>query len=240
MTFQSWVVIAALLFLIVAFLVRAMRPGPILFSAAAIFLATGVISAEELIAGFSNNGVVIIVVLFWVNEGIKQSGLITRLALEYLPRKRHPMFFMLPRVMVPVAFMSAFLNNLPIVVNISPILIRWADGLKISYKKFLIPLTYAAIFGGMCSLIGTSSNLVVHGLMLENGFRGFHLFELAKVGGLISIVGFIYMAVFGNALLPGEKIRPHRIINTETKECYIAQDHRHQKDSQGDRLRQPF
>ena len=219
MTFQSWVVIAALLFLIVAFLVRAMRPGPILFSAAAIFLATGVISAEELIAGFSNNGVVIIVVLFWVNEGIKQSGLITRLAQEYLPRKRHPMFFMLPRIMIPVSFMSAFLNNLPIVVNISPILIRWADGLKISYKKFLIPLSYAAIFGGMCSLIGTSSNLVVHGLMLENGFRGLHLFELAKVGGIISIVGFIYMAVFGNALLPGEKIKPQK-ITTETKDYY--------------------
>jgi len=219
MTFQSWVVIAALLFLIVAFLMRAMRTGPILFSAAAIFLATGVISADELIAGFSNNGVVIIVVLFWINEGIKQSGLITRLAQEYLPRKKHPMFFLLPRIMIPVSFMSAFLNNLPIVVNFSPILIRWADALKISYKKFLIPLSYAAIFGGMCSLIGTSSNLVVHGLMLENGFRGLHLFELAKVGGIISVVGFIYMAAFGNSLLPGEKIKPKK-INTEAKEYY--------------------
>lgn len=219
MTFQSWVVITALLFLIVAFLIKAMRPGLILFSAAAIFLATNVISAKEFIAGFSNNGVVMIVLLFWINEGIKQSGLITRLAQEYLPRKKHPMFYMLPRIMVPVSVLSAFLNNLPIVVNFSPILIRWADGLKISYKKFLIPLSYAAIFGGMCSLIGTSSNLVVHGLMLENGFRGLHLFELAKVGGIISVVGFIYMAVFGNALLPGEKIKPEK-ISTEIKDYY--------------------
>jgi len=219
MTFQSWVVIAALLFLLVAFLLRAMRPGLILFSAAAIFMATGVITAEELIAGFSNNGVVIIVVLFWVNEGIKQSGLITRLAQAYLPKKRTPMAFMLPRMMVPVSFMSAFLNNLPIVVNVSPLLIKWADGLQVSYKKFLIPLSYAAIFGGMCSLIGTSSNLVVHGLMLENGFRGFHLFELAKVGGFIAVSGFLYMSVFGNLLLPGEKIKPRK-INTEAKDYY--------------------
>jgi di/tricarboxylate transporter len=219
MTFDSWIVIIALVFLIVAFLLRAMRPGLILFSAAAIFMATGIITDQELIAGFSNNGVIIIVVLFWVNEAIRQSGLITRMAQAYLPRKRNPMAFLLPRLMVPVAFMSAFLNNLPIVVNFSPVLIRWADGLKISSKKFLIPLSYAAIFGGMCSLIGTSSNLVVHGLMIDNGFRGLHLFELAKVGGIIALIGFAYMAVFGNVLLPGKKIRPKK-INTEAKDYY--------------------
>ncbi len=130
-----------------AFLTKAMRPGLILFSAAAIFMATGVITDKELIAGFSNNGVIVIVVLFWVNEGIKQSGLITRMAQAYLPRKKNPMVFLLPRLMIPVSFLSAFLNNLPIVVNISPLLIRWSEGLKISPKKFLIPLSYAAIFG---------------------------------------------------------------------------------------------
>ena len=219
MTFQSWIVILALAFLIIAFLVRAMRPGLILFSAAAIFMAAGIINAEELIAGFSNKGVVIIVILFWVNEGIKQSGLITRLAQAYLPRKKNPMSFLLPRLMIPVSFMSAFLNNLPIVVNTSPLIIKWADGLNISYKKFLIPLSYAAIFGGMCSLIGTSSNLVVHGLMLESGFRGFHLFELAKVGGIIAFIGLLYMSVFGNAFLPGKKIKPRK-KHIESKDYY--------------------
>lgn len=219
MTFESWIVIIALVFLIVAFLTKAMRPGLILFSAAAIFMATGVITDQELIEGFSNNGVIIIVVLFWVNEGIKQSGLITRMAQAYLPRKKNPMPFLLPRLMIPVSFLSAFLNNLPIVVNISPLLIRWSEGLKISPKKFLIPLSYAAIFGGMCSLIGTSSNLVVHGLLIENGFRGLHLFELAKVGGIIAVAGFGYMAVFGNLLLPGKKVQPKK-VNTEAKEYF--------------------
>jgi di/tricarboxylate transporter len=184
-----------------------MRPGLILLSAAVIFMATGIITDQELIAGFSNDGLVTIAVLFLVNEGIKQSGLMARLARDYLPRKRNPMAFMLPRVMVPVAFFSAFLNNLPIVVNFSPILIRWSEIMKLSYKKFLIPLSYAAILGGMCTLIGTSSNLVVHGLMIENGNEGLHLFELGKIGLFISFIGFIYMAIFGNWLLPGEKIK---------------------------------
>lgn len=207
MTFEAWIVLTVLVFLIVAFLMEAMRPGLILLSAAVIFMATGIITDRELIAGFSNDGLITIAVLFLVNEGIKQAGLMTRFAQAYLPRKRNPMTFMLPRVMVPVAFFSAFLNNLPIVVNFSPILIRWADAMKLSYKKFLLPLSYAAILGGMCTLIGTSSNLVVHGLMLETGNGGFHLFELGKIGLFISFFGFIYMAVFGNWLLPGEKIR---------------------------------
>ncbi len=207
MTFESWIVIAVLVFMAAAFLLEAMRPGLILLSAAVVFMATGIITDQELIAGFSNNGLITIAVLFLVNEGIKQSGLMTRLAQAYLPRKRNRMTFMLPRIMVPVAFFSAFLNNLPIVVNFSPILIRWAEAMHISRKKFLIPLSYAAILGGMCTLIGTSSNLVVHGLMLENGHEGFHLFELGKVGLFISLLGFIYMSVFGNWLLPGEKIK---------------------------------
>ncbi|MGC9352965.1 MAG: SLC13 family permease, partial [Mariniphaga sp.] len=207
MTFEAWIVLTVFLFLVVAFITEAMRPGLILLSAAVIFMATGIITDQELIAGFSNDGLVTIAVLFLVNEGIKQSGLMARLARDYLPRKRNPMAFMLPRVMVPVAFFSAFLNNLPIVVNFSPILIRWSEIMKLSYKKFLIPLSYAAILGGMCTLIGTSSNLVVHGLMLENGNEGLHLFELGKIGLFISFIGFIYMAIFGNWLLPGEKIK---------------------------------
>lgn len=207
MTFEAWIVLAVFLFLVIAFIMEAMRPGLILLSAAVIFMATGIITDQELIAGFSNDGLITIAVLFLINEGIKQSGLMARLAREYLPRKRNPMAFMLPRVMVPVAFFSAFLNNLPIVVNFSPILMRWAEIMKLSYKKFLIPLSYAAILGGMCTLIGTSSNLVVHGLMLDTGNGGFHLFELGKIGLIISFFGFVYMAVFGNWLLPGEKIK---------------------------------
>ncbi len=220
MSFEAWIVLIVLLFLIVAFLMEAMRPGLILMSAAVIFMVTGIITDRELLAGFSNDGLITIAVLFLVNEGIKQSGLLGRLATIYLPRKRNPMTFMLPRIMLPVAAFSAFLNNLPIVVNFAPILIRWAEIMKLSRKKFLIPLSYAAILGGMCTLIGTSSNLVVHGLMLESGVKGFHLFELGKIGIFISLFGLVYMSVFGNWLLPGEKIRFTQKPVSESKDYY--------------------
>lgn len=219
MSTETIIVTLTLLYIILSFILEIMRPGLILFSAAVIFLAAGIISAEEMIAGFSNNGILTIAALFLVNEGIKQSGLITKLVQVYLPRKKNPMMFLLPRIMVPVAVLSAFLNNLPIVINVAPLLIKWASVMKLSYKKFLIPLSYAAIFGGMCTLIGTTSNLVVHGLMLDSGFQGFHLFELGKIGLFISLVGLVYMSVFGNWLLPGKKVKVMK-GNTDVKDYY--------------------
>ena len=219
MSFEIIIFIIVFIYILTAFLVGLLRPGIILFSSAVIFMATGIISAEEMIAGFSNTGVLTIMLLFLVNEGIKQSGLITKVAQGYLPKKKSPMPYMIPRIMVPVAFLSAFLNNLPIVVNGSPILMKWAEMMKLSSKKFLIPLSYAAILGGMCTLIGTSSNLVVHGLMIENGFTGMHLFELGKLGWIIALIGLMYMAFLGNLLLPGKRIFPRK-QTTSTKEYY--------------------
>ncbi len=219
MNLQIIIALIVIAYILVAFIFDLLRPGLILFSAAVIFLATGIISAEEMIRGFSNPGLIAIGLLFLVNEGVKQSGLVTYLAKSYLPRKKNKMPFLLPRIMVPVSFLSAFLNNLPIVVNAAPILIRWADMMNLSSKKFLIPLSYAATLGGMCTLIGTSSNLVVHGLMLDNGYTGFHLFELAQLGGIIALLGFIYMAFLGNWLLPGERIL------TQTRKTEIKEYH---------------
>lgn len=219
MTYETIISIVVIVYILGAYIAGILRPGIIMFSAAVIFMATGIITAEEMIAGFSNAGVLTILLLFLVNEGIKQSGLISRLAQAYLPRKKNPMPFMIPRIMIPVSALSAFLNNLPIVVNVTPLLIKWSNLMQLSYKKVLIPLSYAAIFGGMCTLIGTSSNLVVHGLMIENGYQGFHLFELGKLGLFLSFFGFIYMALLGNWLLPGKRINPKK-QPTDVKDYY--------------------
>lgn len=81
-----------------------------------------------------------------------------------------------------IAFISAFLNNTPVVVIFAPIIKRWAESVKLPATKFLIPLSYVTILGGICTLIGTSTNLVVHGMILEAGYEGFTMFELGKVG----------------------------------------------------------
>jgi di/tricarboxylate transporter len=207
MTLDGFVVVGLIVLMIVALAKEMLRPGLILFSAAALMMAFGIISAQETVAGFANIGMLTVAVLFLVSEGIRQTGALNRFAQFFLPRRRGRIALMLPRIMLPVSLLSAFLNNTPIVIIFGPMIKKWAEKLNLSSQKFLIPLSYATIFGGMCTLIGTSTNLVVHGLMIDNGMNGFSMFELGKIGVPVLIIGTIYVAIFGNWLLPGKKIK---------------------------------
>ena len=220
MTFEGYIVVAVIAFTIIVLAKEIMRPGLVFFSAAVILMATGIITDEELLSGFSNKGMITVGILFIVSEGVRQSGVLNRLAQTYLPRKRGKMVFLLPRIMLPVSILSAFLNNTPVVIIFAPIIKKWSEKLNLSYKKFLIPLSFATILGGMCTLIGTSTNLVVHGLILENGHAGFNMFELGKVGLVIAIIGTIYISVAGNKLLPGKKILFNAKSSAEYKDYY--------------------
>jgi len=205
MTTQGFLVLAIIVIMIAALVKEVMRPGLILFSALIILMIFGTINADEVLAGFSNKGMITIAILFVVSEGIKQSGALNKLAVTFLPKRRGNIRLLFFRLMFPISFMSAFLNNTPIVIIFAPIVKKWAEDLNLSAQKFLIPLSYATILGGVCTLIGTSTNLVVHGLMLDNGFHGFSMFELGMVGIPLSFAGYIYMSYIGVHLLPGEK-----------------------------------
>ncbi|MEN8117007.1 MAG: SLC13 family permease [Bacteroidota bacterium] len=217
---EGYIVLAVVFITIIALAKEVMRPGLVFFSSAVVLMATGIITDKETLAGFSNKGMITIGVLFLVSEGMRQSGVLNRLAQTYLPRKRGKMVFLIPRIMLPVSVLSAFLNNTPVVIIFAPIIKKWTEKLNLSSKKFLIPLSYATIFGGMCTLIGTSTNLVVHGLIIENGHEGFSMFELGKVGIFIAIIGTIYMTIFSNKLLPGERIIFKSKSSTEYKDYY--------------------
>ena len=220
LTLEGYIVIGVILLTIVALVKEIMRPGLVFLTSAIVLMATGIISDKELLAGFSNKGMITIAVLFVVSEGVRQSGVLNRLAQTYLPRKRGKMVFLIPRIMFPVSVLSAFLNNTPVVIIFAPIIKKWSEKLNLSSKKFLIPLSYATILGGMCTLIGTSTNLVVHGLIIENGYDGFSMFELGKVGLFIAVIGTIYMAVAGNKFLPGKKILFNTKSTTDYKDYY--------------------
>jgi di/tricarboxylate transporter len=220
LTFEGYIALAVIALTIIALAKEVMRPGLVFFSSAVILMISGIISDQELLAGFSNKGMITVGVLFLVSEGVRQAGLLNRLAQTYLPKKRGRLFFMIPRIILPVSVLSAFLNNTPVVIIFAPIVKKWSEKLNLSYKKFLIPLSYATILGGMCTLIGTSTNLVVHGLMIENGLSGFSMFELGKVGVVIAITGILYIAAAGNKLLPGRKILLNGKSSKEFKDYY--------------------
>ncbi|MEG1904726.1 MAG: SLC13 family permease, partial [Bacteroidales bacterium] len=180
-----------------------MRPGMTLFTIVILMMASGVIDSQEALSGFSNRGMITVGLLYLVSEGVSRSGALNRIAALMLPQKKGSMSNMLSRMLIPVSALSAFLNNTPIVIIFAPMFKRWAEIMNVPSKKILIPLSYATILGGMCTVIGTTTNLVVDGMMISETGYGMPLFEIGKVGFPIAIVGLLYIIFASRYLLPG-------------------------------------
>ena len=191
MTFEIVFVLLSLLGMMAALIADKMRPGMVLFSVVVLFLCAGILTPKEMLEGFSNKGMITVALLFLVSEGIRQSGTLGQVIKKLLPQGKTTVFKAQLRILPSVAFISAFLNNTPVVVIFAPIIKHWAKSVKLPATKFLIPLSYVTILGGICTLIGTSTNLVVHGMILEAGYEGFTMFELGKVGIFIAIAGIM-------------------------------------------------
>lgn len=202
MNFEIMFVLFALIGMIAALVWDKMRPGMVLFSVVVLFLCVGILTPKEMLEGFSNRGMITVALLYLISEGIRQSGALGQVIKKMLPEKKTTVLKAQIRMLPPVAFISAFLNNTPVVVIFAPIIKRWAESVKLPATKFLIPLSYVTILGGICTLIGTSTNLVVHGMILEAGYEGFTMFELGRVGIFIAIGGMFYLFAFSNKLLP--------------------------------------
>jgi len=220
MTISGYITIGIILIMVIALVKEVMRPGLILFAALVVFMVADIISAEDALSGFSNKGMITVALLFLVSEGVKETGVLNKLGRMIMPKKRKPIPTLLMQIMIPVSAISAFLNNTPVVIIFAPMVKKWADKMSLPSQKFLIPLSYATIFGGTCTLIGTSTNLLVHGMMLDRGMEGLSMFELAKVGLFIAFFGFIYINIFANRLLPGEKI-PRFSFPNDVREYYF-------------------
>lgn len=205
MSFEIIFVIICMIAMLTALILDLMRPGMILLSIVIIFLCAGIITPEQMLDGFSNKGMITVALLFLVSEGVRQSGALNLIIKKLLPQQNTSVLRAQIRMLPVISFISAFLNNTPVVVIFAPIIKRWAERMRLSATKFLIPLSFATILGGMCSLIGTSTNLVVHGMVLDAGYEGFSMFELGKVGIFICIAGLIYLFALSKRLLPDSR-----------------------------------
>lgn len=181
------------------------RPDILVFVTLSIFLLTNVITIEDALKGFSNEGMLTIALLFIIAGAIQKSGIAERSIIRLLNRQKGSRWTF-AKVLAPIAAFSAFLNNTPIVVALTPILRKWCEEKGISPSKILIPLSYATILGGTITIMGTSTNLVVHGLLKDAGFEGYSFFELAYVGIPITLIGLIYIVTIGMKILPDNKV----------------------------------
>ena len=185
-------------------------------------VVTGVISPGEGLSGFSNGATLTVAFMFVLSAALLKTGALQLLAGRMAERfRRRPKRATL-LLMLLVAVVSAFINNTPVVAVFIPIVGRIAASAKLNPAKLLIPLSFASILGGMCTLIGTSTNILVSGIAEARGLSGFSVFTLAPVGVVLLVIGVVYLTYFGARLLP-ERAAEESLADRFALHDYLAE-----------------
>jgi di/tricarboxylate transporter len=203
MDWHGWVTLGAIALMATALLRNLAGADVILLGTLVLLTTVGVIDPIEAVGGFDNEGLITVATMFIVATGLSATGGMSLITAPLLGRPRSTLDAQI-RLMLPVTALSAFLNNTPLVAMFMPVVNDWCKKSGISPSKLFIPLSYAAILGGTCTLIGTSTNLVVNGLLLHHygDDAGLRLFDIAYVGLPAAVVGIAYCLIFGRRLLP--------------------------------------
>ena len=205
MVWEAWLTLSVVAgcFAMMAF--TWVSPDIIMSAGLTVLLVSGVLLPEEALAGFANQGMLTVAVLYIVVSGLTETGAVGWIVQHILGRPRSTRQAQ-ARLMAPAAVLSAFLNNTPVVAVFVPAVKVWARRNKLNLSKLLIPLSYASIVGGTCTLIGTSTNLVVNGMLVDQaGLPGLSMFDLAWIGVPITVSVLLFVLMFSGRLLPDRR-----------------------------------
>jgi len=202
MGIDAIITISVILLAIVLFATEYFSVDLVGLSLISILVIGGVITPSEGVKGFANNATVTVAAMFVLSASLIKTGIIEAIApnLGSLIERGYKRSTAV--MMVAVGTVSAFINNTPVVATLIPIISNAAQKVEEAPSKYLMPLSFGAIFGGTCTLIGTSTNLLVSGIAEENGLSPFSLFLMAPFGLVIFGVGLLYMLTIGRRLIP--------------------------------------
>jgi di/tricarboxylate transporter len=205
MTWEGWIALTVVLANIALLMLTRYSADLILMAGVTLLVLLGILKPADALAGFSNEGMATVGIMYIVVAGLEATGGIAWIS-RYLFGKPKNVLEAQLRMMLPVAALSAFMNNTPLVAMMIPAVTDWARRFKISPSKLLMPLSHAAVLGGVITIIGTSTNLVVSGLIRsETDLPPLRLFEQAPVGIAVTLVGIAYIALFSRWLLPARQ-----------------------------------
>ncbi|WP_188149409.1 SLC13 family permease [Teredinibacter waterburyi] len=201
MTYEALITIVVLVSVIAALISNRISADLVLMAALAALVVSGVLSPERALYGFANPGIITIACLYIVASGLMETGAVNWVASLLLGAPKSTSAAQL-RVLLPASLLSAVTNNTAVVTMFIPVIQEWGERLNIRPSKLLIPLSYAAILGGTCTLIGTSTNLIVDGLLQQEYDLRLGLFEISLIGIPITLAGALYLYFFADRLLP--------------------------------------
>lgn len=193
--FAPLIVGGILVLLLVVFALEIRPPEVTAFAAVGILLLLGMISTDDLLGAMGNSAPMTIAAMFIISASLVRTGALEAFADQVTRMAKRAPIAAAAMLLAAVAVMSAFTNNTPLVMIMIPIGITLAKQLGETSSKILMPISFAAILGGTCTLIGTSTNILVDGVAQKQGLAAFTIFEMAPVGIIVAIVGVGYLAL---------------------------------------------
>ncbi len=210
MNFDIAVVLGILVVSLILFISEVIRMDVVALMVLGALAIFGLVDADQAFAGFSNSAVITVWAMFILSEGLTRTGIadvIGRQVMRLGGSQEVPMIFV---IMVTGAVLSAFMNNIGVAALMLPVVVDVARRTGIPASRLLMPLAYSTLLGGLMTLIGTPPNLLISESMAQNGYQPFELFDFTPIGGLVMVIGVVFVALVGRFLLPkmvGERDR---------------------------------
>jgi di/tricarboxylate transporter len=190
-------------------------------AASAALLATGIIETRDFLTVFSSSAPITIAMMFIISAALERTGVLTIIG-DLLKRQARGSFLRaMLLMMVGTMGASAFMNNTPVVILLTPIMISVAASVGVAPSRLLIPLSFSAIFGGTLTLVGTSTNILMSGVAQETGQPPITMFEMTLPGLIFATVGMVYMIFAGRFLLP-DRASLSGLLGQESKRRFLA------------------
>ncbi|MGE0886461.1 MAG: SLC13 family permease [Blastocatellales bacterium] len=202
LTFKAVMTVIILLAAVYSFITEKLPPDVTALLAMLALLLTGILKPADAFAGFSHPATISVAAVLVLSAGIERTGALSFLARRILAPIGHSELLLTIVIMVAIGGMSAFINNTAAVAVFIPVVLDVCRRTGASPGRVLMPMSHAATIGGMCTLVGTSTNLVAHEYARSQGLPGFSMFELGQVGFPMLLAGFAYMLLIGRWFLP--------------------------------------
>ncbi len=215
MTLQMFLVLAITVIVFFGFVRERQPPDVTALLGVSLLLIFGALNSNQFLSVFANSAPITIGAMFILSKALENTGVIASLGAYASRLAGQSWLRAMVMMLLPVIFLSAFINNTPMVVVLTPVFIALAKQQGNASSKYLIPLSFASILGGTCTLVGTSTNLLVDSIAQREGLPAFGIFDISGVGILLALAGVLYMVLFGWWLLPD---RPDRALHLPTGE----------------------